>query len=115
MALYEITLIFPNGEERTLEVEENSYILDAAAQAGIDLPFTCLQGWCTTCAGRVLEGNAQLYIDNRDALRYFPQDAEAGFVLLCTAKPKAICRILTHQSEKMREHRRSLGLPAPKA
>lgn len=115
MALYQVILIFPNGEERTLEVEESTYILDAAAKAGMGLPFTCLQGWCTTCAGKVLEGDARLYIDNGDALRYFPQDAEAGFVLLCTAKPKANCRILTHQSEKLREHRHSLGLPAPKA
>jgi len=53
-------------------------------------------------------------IDNSAALRYYPEDAEAGFVLLCTARPQGNCRILTHQSNALKEYRRKRGLPAPR-
>jgi ferredoxin len=97
-------------QEVTVEVEEEEYLLDAAARAGLQLPFSCLQGWCTTCAGKVLEGR----VDQSEALRGFPQDEAAGYVLLCSAYARSDLRILTHQKEQLREYRRSLGLPAPR-
>jgi ferredoxin len=94
----------------TVEVGEDEYLLDAAARAGLRLPFSCLQGWCTTCAGKVLEGR----VDQSEALRVFPQDEAAGYVLLCSAYARSDLRILTHQKEQLREYRRGLGLPAPR-
>ena len=38
---------------------------------------------------------------------------KAGFVLLCTAKPRSPLHILTDQQKEMREHRRRKKLPAP--
>jgi hypothetical protein len=35
-------------------------------------------------------------------------------VLLCSTFARSDCRILTHQKEQIREHRRALGLPAPR-
>jgi ferredoxin len=109
VATYPVTFVTPTGEVRT-EAADDEYLLDAASAAGLELPFMCLQGWCTTCAGRILEGR----VDQSEARRYYPQDETAGFVLLCSAYPRSALRIRTHQKEEMRAHRRSLGLPAPR-
>jgi ferredoxin len=107
---YDVELIFPDGETRRLEVSADESIWDAATRAGVELPSMCLQGWCTTCAGRVLEGE----FDPAEALRYYPEDKEAGFILLCTARPRSAMRILTHQRDAMRAHRTKHGLPTPR-
>jgi ferredoxin len=109
LATYQVTFITPEREVRR-EVADDQYLLDAANEAGLELPFMCLQGWCTTCAGRVLEGR----VDQSEARRLYPEDEAAGFVLLCSAFPRSDLRILTHQREAMREHRRAHDLPAPR-
>jgi ferredoxin len=108
VATYPVTFLGVSGEVRA-EAADDEYLLDAAAAAGLDLPSMCLQGWCLTCAGRILEGR----VDQSEARRFYPQDEEAGFVLLCSAYPRSPLRIVTHQKEAMRAHRRRLGLPAP--
>lgn len=97
--------------ERFLTCGRDEFIWDAAARDGIILPAICHQGRCLTCAGRLVSGS----VDQSQADAYFPADSEAGFVLLCTAKPRSKLRILTHQEWRMREHRRANGLPAPYA
>ena len=106
---YQVTFI-TDGQERTVPVKDNAYLLDAGIEAGLDLPFSCLQGWCTTCAGKMLEG----MVDQSEARRVFPADAEGGFVLLCSAYARSDLRVVTHQKEAMREFRRARGLPAPR-
>lgn len=109
MATYHVTFITP---ERQVEAAagDNEYLLDVAAAAGLELPYMCLQGWCTTCAGKLLAGK----VDQSEARRLYPQDEAAGFVLLCSAYARSDLRILTHQTEEMRAHRRANGLPAPR-
>jgi ferredoxin len=109
VASYQVTFV-TNGREVRTDVRDDEYLLDAAAAAGLELPFMCLQGWCTTCAGRVLEGQ----VDQSEALRIYPQDQAAGFVLLCSAFARSNLRILTHQKEELRALRQSLGLPSPR-
>lgn len=108
MASYPVTFVAPTG---TVEVEagDDQYLLDVAVAAGLEMPYMCLQGWCTTCAGLILEGS----VDQSEARRFYPQDAAAGFVLLCSSYARAPLRILTHQKEAMRAHRAAHGLPAP--
>jgi ferredoxin len=109
VATYRVTFV-TGGREVSVDVRDDQYLYDAAAEAGLDLPSMCLQGWCTTCAGRVLQGR----VDQSEARRLYPQDEAAGFVLLCSAYPRSDLRILTDQREAMRAHRRAHGLPAPR-
>jgi len=97
------------NEKISLNVRHDETILDAALRADIELPYTCLQGWCISCAGKILKGS----VDQTSALRVFPQDMEQGFVLLCSAFPKSDLEILTHQKEELRIFRISQKLPAP--
>ncbi len=106
---YRVTLLTPE-DEVALWVREDQHIWDAAAEAGIKLPAICHQGRCLTCAGR-LDGEGS--VDQSDSNAYFPSDREAGFVLLCTGKPRSDLRIITHQADAMRARRRQLKLPAP--
>jgi ferredoxin len=106
---HRVTFVTPIGE-LAVEVGEEQYLLDAAAGAGMQLPYSCLQGWCTTCAGMLLEGR----VDQSEAMRIYPEDVTAGYVLLCSAYARSDCRILTHQKGRLRAHRWALGLPAPR-
>ena len=106
---FRVTLITPR-EEHSIQVRREQHIWDAALASGIVLPALCHQGRCLTCAGR-LEGEG--VVDQSDSDAYFPQDGEAGYVLLCTAKARSDLRIRTHRQHEMRDFRRSVGLPAP--
>ncbi len=109
-ARYEVVLETAEGE-RSFSCGHDEFIWNAAARNGIALPAICHQGRCLTCAGRLLSGA----VDQSSANSYFPEDKQAGFVLLCTARPRSDLRVLTNQQWVMREHRRKLGLPAPYA
>ena len=107
-SVYQVILETPDGVG-TIQCGDQEYVWDAAAHSGVRLPSICHQGRCLTCAGKLISGT----VDQRDADTYFSEDSAAGFVLLCRAKPLSDLRILTHQQSAMREHRKSLGLPAP--
>ena len=109
--IHTVELILPDGSRSRLEVSGEDFILAAAYRAGLDLPSMCLQGWCITCAGRV-EGRGRW--DQSAAVRYFRQDREAGFILLCTARPCSDLVIRTHQRVALREHRTKCRLPTPR-
>lgn len=103
-------LELPDGSLRTLEAGGGEHILDAARRAGVELPSACKQGWDLACAVEVLEGK----LDHTDARRYYEEDEQAGFALICTAKPLSDLRLRTHASDGMREHRLRHRLPAPR-
>jgi ferredoxin len=107
---FEVELELPQDARRSIRVGSQEHIWDAAFNAGIVLPAMCHQGYCLTCAGR-LENDGKT--DQSDSLAYFPEDRNAGFVLLCTAKPCSNLTIRTHQQRQMREFRKQRNLPAP--
>jgi len=108
---FRVTLHTPFGV-RTLSAGRNEHLWDAAQAAGVILPAICHQGRCLSCAGQ-LEKPGEF--DPGDAETYFQQDRQAGFILLCTAKPRSDLYIRTHVESEMRVHRVKLGLPAPYA
>ena len=99
-----------DGTHPSLEVSEEEYILNAALGKGIELPHRCRQGWDIVCAGRVVSGEW----DNSGAQRYFPDDQEQGWILLCTAVAKSDLVIETHCAKAMRDDRSQRGRPAPR-
>jgi ferredoxin len=107
---YRVSLHLSDSSVRELSVPADQHIWDAAHSAGIELPSICHQGRCLTCAGRLLKPGE---FDASDAVAYFPQDRERGFILLCTAFPRSDLEIVTHQQFAMRQYRRQQGLPAP--
>ena len=83
------------------------HILDATRRAGLDLQSSCEQGWDLACAVRVLAGK----LDHSDARRYYPEDEQAGFALICTAKPRSDLRLRAYERDAMQTHRLEHGLP----
>ena len=94
---YSITIKSSEGEQ-TIQCPDDSYILDAADEAGIDLPYSCRAGACSTCAGKV--DSADL-IDQSEQTFLDDDQVGAGFILTCIAYPKADCTVYVHQEDEL--------------
>src|ERR1700757_2400515 len=72
-----------DGKRREVPVAEGEAILDAALRAGVDLPFACKGGMCSTCRAKLVEGKAEMELN----YSLEPWELKAGFILTCQAKP----------------------------
>ncbi|MEY2963448.1 MAG: phenylacetate-CoA oxygenase/reductase subunit PaaK [Bacteroidota bacterium] len=73
-----VTVIL-DGEETHFEMGAKQYILDAALDAGADVPYACKGAVCCTCRAKVLEGSAEM------VMNYALVDDEVndGYILTC--------------------------------
>jgi ring-1,2-phenylacetyl-CoA epoxidase subunit PaaE len=58
-------------------------VLEAGEFAGLDLPYSCRGGVCSTCRAKVLDGAVEM--DHNYALE--PWETDSGFVLTCQSHP----------------------------
>ncbi len=76
--------IIRDGLSREIEFRtEHGNVLDAAAAAGLEVPYSCKSGVCCTCRAKLIEGKVRM--DRNFALE--KHEVEAGFVLTCQAHP----------------------------
>ena len=72
-----------DGKRREIPAAEGEAILDAALRAGVDLPFACKGGMCSTCRAKIVEGTATMDVN----FSLEPWELDSGFVLTCQARP----------------------------
>ncbi len=100
MANYQVRLVNENeGLDQTITVSDNTFILDAAEENGINLAYSCRSGACSTCMCRV-QGNADSFVLQANATFLNDNDKVKGFVAVCAALPKANMTIYTGREEQ---------------
>ncbi|EAR18064.1 2Fe-2S iron-sulfur cluster-binding protein [Synechococcus sp. W2B2] len=93
MASFTITL--EGG--KSFSCADDQYILDAAEEQGVDLPYSCRAGACSTCAGKVLSGS----VDQSDQSFLDDEQMGNGYALLCVSYPMADCTIKAEVEDEL--------------
>jgi ring-1,2-phenylacetyl-CoA epoxidase subunit PaaE len=75
--------VLVDDEETTFEMSQKQTILEAALKQGIDAPYSCQGGICSSCLARITSGTAEM---KKNSILTDSEIAE-GLVLTCQAHP----------------------------
>tara|TARA_B100001250_G_C19283423_1_gene564281 strand:- start:137 stop:427 length:291 start_codon:yes stop_codon:yes gene_type:complete len=90
-----ITLQNADGSTDTFECDEETPILEALEEAGLDHNYSCRAGSCSSCCMKLEEGT----VDQEDQFFLEEDQMEQGFVLTCVARPTSENIILLTEQE----------------
>lgn len=90
---HRVHLIMPDGEA-TIEVAEEDYVLEAAEEVGIELPYDCRAGACVV---KLLEGE----MDQEEGVALEEDELEEGFVLLCIGYALSDGTVRAHREDEL--------------
>ncbi|MBW4464108.1 MAG: 2Fe-2S iron-sulfur cluster binding domain-containing protein [Pegethrix bostrychoides GSE-TBD4-15B] len=83
----------------TVQVPADRYVLMSAEAQAVELPFSCRNGACTTCAVRVLSGE----IAQPEAVGLSPKLRADGYALLCVSYPCSNLEVETQDEDEVYE------------
>ncbi|MBD1938281.1 2Fe-2S iron-sulfur cluster-binding protein [Microcoleus sp. FACHB-68] len=87
------------GKRHVIVVPEDRYILQSAENQGVELPFSCRNGACTTCAVRVKTGE----IYQPEAMGLSPDLRKRGYALLCVSYARCDLEVETQDEDEVYE------------
>jgi ring-1,2-phenylacetyl-CoA epoxidase subunit PaaE len=70
-----------DGVTTSVSLDKDKNMLDAALDAGLDAPYSCLGGVCCTCRAKLVKGKATMNVN----FALEPSEVERGYVLACQA------------------------------
>lgn len=85
------------GIDQTIEVPDETSILETAEEQGMELPYSCRQGVCSTCTVKTIEGE----VDQSEGSNLSEEKIAQGYVLICIAHPLSNCVFETHKEEEV--------------
>ena len=98
MVKYKVRLL---NEAQNLDVvvecPDDKFILEAAEDNNVELPYSCRAGSCSTCLGKVTKGS----VDQPDQTFLDEEQMSGGFGLTCVAYPTSDSTVLTHEEENL--------------
>ena len=89
--------ILHQGTTHTIEISENTPVLESAHAAGLDLPVSCSAGVCTTCAALITEGS----VNQEDGMGVSKELQADGYALLCVAYPQSDLKLVTEKEDEV--------------
>ena len=85
-------------EGETVEVRENTTLLEAGEDEGWDMPYACREGQCLSCSGHVADGPSEDFLVHHDQEMLGEAEMEEGYTLTCVAYPQSDFTLETRES-----------------